>query len=142
LKGESIGVQKRAVNTLTLLVRHPVRRVSVTCCRSGQPSCYVGGTRLSLICLTDDPVLGNVGNSVQKKVTSFTVRRPRIFVTVNCNWAHCVSGLGSVVGIATSYGLDSPGIKFQWGQDFPHLSRPVLDPTQPPVQWVPGLSQG
>jgi len=27
-------------------------------------------------------------------------------------------------------------------RDFPHLSRPVLWPTQPPVQWVPGLSRG
>jgi hypothetical protein len=32
-------------------------------------------------------------------------------------------------------------IEFRWGRDFPHLSRPSLRPTQPPVQWVPGLSR-
>jgi len=49
---------------------------------------------------------------------------------------------GSVVGIATGYGMDGPGIAFRWGARF---SAPV--PTgpgahQPPVQWVPGLSRG
>ena len=53
-----------------------------------------------------------------------------------------LNGPGSSVGIATGYGLDVPGIEFRCGRYFLHLSRPALGPTQPPVQWVPGLSRG
>jgi hypothetical protein len=47
-----------------------------------------------------------------------------------------------VVGIATRYGLEGPGIESRWWREFPHLSTPALRLTQPPVQWVPGISRG
>ena len=40
-------------------------------------------------------------------------------------------GRVSLVGIATRYGPDGPGIESRWGRDFPHPSRPALGPTPP-----------
>ena len=43
------------------------------------------------------------------------------------------SGPRSVVGIASAYGLDGPGIESRCGRDFPHLSRQSLRSTQHPL---------
>jgi hypothetical protein len=51
-------------------------------------------------------------------------------------------GRDRVVGIATRYGLDGPGIESRWRRDFPHPSRSALGPIQPPIQWLPSLSRG
>jgi len=45
------------------------------------------------------------------------------------------------VGIATDYRLDGLGSK-PGGDEIFRPSRPALRPTQPPVQWVPGLYRG
>ena len=49
-------------------------------------------------------------------------------------------GPGSSVGVATDYSLDGPGSNPGRDEIF-RPSRPALAPTQPPVQWVPGLSR-
>ena len=59
------------------------------------------------------------------------------------NTATCFNvGRDSSVGIATRYRLDGPGIESLWERASPHLSRPALRPTQPPIQWVLGLRGG
>jgi hypothetical protein len=52
-------------------------------------------------------------------------------------WYSC--GPGSSDGIATNYGLDGLGNESRWGRNWSHSSRQDLWPTQPPVQWVPGV---
>ena len=61
---------------------------------------------------------------------------------IHCPVLHLTKSSPMSIGITTRYELDAPGIKCRCGRDFPQLSRPALGPTQPPVQWVPGLSRG
>jgi hypothetical protein len=42
-------------------------------------------------------------------------------------------GRDSSVGIETRDELDGPGIESRWRRDFPHMSRPVLGPSQLPI---------
>ena len=55
---------------------------------------------------------------------------------------HAIGCRYSIVGIATRYKLEGPGIESLWGRDFPHPLRPALGPIQPPIHWVPRLSRG
>ena len=48
----------------------------------------------------------------------------------------------SVVGITTRYELDAPGIESWCGARAFAPVQTGLEPTQPPIQWVPGLFPG
>ena len=64
-----------------------------------------------------------------------------ISITIYLLFISILCGPGSSVGIATDYGAGRSGIESRWGRDFPPVQT-ALGPTQPPVQWVPGLSRG
>jgi hypothetical protein len=83
------------------------------------------------------------GNTVhaRARARAHTHTRTHIHIRMYINFTRAVDR-DSSVGIATRYGLDGPGVESRLRRDFPSLSRPALGPTQPSVQWVPGLSQG
>jgi hypothetical protein len=81
-----------------------------------------------------------VGRERSARCSSST---PRVGAHKSYSSLECTfGGPCSVVGIATVYGLDGPGIESRWGPDFPHESRPALRPIQPPVKCVPLLFRG
>jgi hypothetical protein len=75
---------------------------------------------------------------IMHNIAIFGLPRSTLFLHITS----LTRGRDSSIGIVTRYGLEGPGIESRCGRDFPHLSRPALGPTQPPVQWVPGLSRG
>jgi hypothetical protein len=75
-------------------------------------------------------------NTYKMLIGTYGVKIPVRTRTLTCG------GRDSVVGIATRYGLDGPGIESRCGRDFSQPSRPALGPTQSPIQWVPGLFPG
>ena len=59
----------------------------------------------------------------------------------NCSCVNFTYGLGSSVGIATDYGMNGTGSN-PGGDEIFRSSRPSLEPTQPPLKWLTGLSRG
>ena len=78
-------------------------------------------------------------HNIQKSQTT----KFKIIVMIIVIYIVCIiwCRLGSSVDIETDNELDGPGLNPGWDKIF-HLSRPALGPIQPPVKWVPGLSQG
>ena len=58
-----------------------------------------------------------------------------------CVRARVLVGRYSIVGVGTLKGLDGHGIESGLGSDILRQSRPVLGPSQPPVQCVSGHSR-
>jgi len=78
---------------------------------------------------------GNINKDKEHSWHQRTGFKFKYFMCQNC-------GLGSIVGIAIASGWTVQGVNPGGGGDFLHLSRLTLGPTQPPVQWVLGLSWG
>jgi hypothetical protein len=67
--------------------------------------------------------------------SQFVIRLFTYFIFNSC-------GPDSSVGIGTGYGLGGPGIESRWRARFFAPVQTGPGPTQPPVQWVLGLSRG
>ena len=81
--------------------------------------------------------LGNPGLD-GRIIVRWAFRKCDVEICTISIWLRIVTG--SSVGIATELRAGRSAIESRWwGRDFSHLSTRALGPTQPPVQWVPGL---
>jgi len=81
----------------------------------------------------------NIMNQFSARKTEFhtdvTMTYTAFWDMTHFNWLYIhICGPGG-------YGLDGPGSN-PGGDEIFCPSRPTLEPTQPPVKWVPGLSRG
>ena len=66
----------------------------------------------------------------------------RLAIDSSCSWHHFTQTASK-----SSYRFHylravRSGIESRLGRDFPHLSRPAVGPSHPPIQWIPSLSRG
>ena len=123
--------------------------------RNDKPYCSIGDGSLREACpfdYEDTAVLQNSSVVFLYSLNFFSNVPSTIFSIPNCfackhnalDFVYCKftsSGPSNSVGLATDYGLDGPGSN-PGGDEIFRRSRPALWPTQPPVQWVPGLFRG
>jgi len=81
--------------------------------------------------------------NVYNSLLYFILHSPLSFVGPKITYVyHSNTDRDSVDGITIRYGVDGPGIEFQWRRDFPLPFTPDLGHTQRTVQRVPALSPG
>ena len=80
------------------------------------------------------PALATVPHNI--RAVECAARAPRIAGLGKFRAGTKLVGRHSAIRVASRYGL---GIDFWWRRDFLYSSTPTLGPTQPAVQWVPGL---
>jgi hypothetical protein len=130
-------LQQLHILPLTVTVRY------ITC-TWGHGILNRGGGVMTRVSSTAQSIHYHVSCTGQTKTEFYAihVRAVNYYYYYYYMYTYIIYGPGSSVGIATCYGLNGSEIESRWGRDFQHLSKPALGPTQPPVQWVLGLSRG